>query len=603
VLLATVLGSAVAQLTATVVNVALPAIGREFAAGVTGLQWVVNGYMLALASLILIGGSLGDRYGRRRLFLVGTVWFTVASVVCAIAPTLPLLVGARVLQGIGGALLTPGSLAIIQATFVRADRAQAIGAWAALGGVAAAIGPAVGGWLVQSVSWRAVFLLNVPLAVVAVFAAARHVPESRDTGATGRLDVTGAGLGALGLAGLTYGFIEAGSRGPTSGSVLVALLIGVAALVGFVIAERRRGSPMLPLGIFSSRQFTYANLLTFVVYAALGVLFFLLVVYLQEGLGYSAVAAGVASLPVTAIMLVLSARGGALAERIGPRLPLTFGPLLIACGFGLLSRLGPEGTYATTVLPGLIVLGLGLAGTVAPVTATVLAAADERHSGVASGVNNAVARTASLLSVAVVPALVGLSEQDYADPAAFTDSFRAAMFLVGGLAASGGVLAFFTISNDVLDDDGGAGDDRGSPATEPERHPYHCAVDGPPADAIAAGHDGGWEASAATPQDFSPTVSNPGPTEQPTEHRNPEGHAVDEKDIIGRINQLVEEEDRLRDQGGSLDQDEGKRVDDIEVALDQCWDLLRQRRARKEFDEDPEATHVRDESTVEGYVQ
>lgn len=489
VLLATVLGSAVAQLTATVVSVALPAIGREFQAGVSGLQWAVNGYMLALASLILIGGSLGDRYGRRRVFVIGSVWFAVASVICAMAPSLPLLVAARVLQGIGGALLTPGSLAIIQATFVKTDRAPAIGAWAALGGVAAAIGPAVGGWLVQSVSWRAVFLLNVPLAAVAVFAAARHVPESHDASVTGRLDLSGAGLGALGLAGLTYGFIEAGSRGLSSVPVLVALSVGVAALVAFVVAERRQRSPMLPLGIFSSRQFTYANLLTFVVYAALGVLFFLLVVYLQEGLGYSAVAAGLASLPVTVIMLLLSSRGGELAERIGPRLPLTLGPLLLAAGFGLLSRLGPEGSYATTVLPALIVLGLGLAGTVAPVTATVLAAADERHSGVASGVNNAVARSASLISVAVVPALVGLSEQDYANASAFTDGFRAAMFLIAGLAASGGILAFFTISNDVLEEGEQQETGEASPA-EAKRHPYHCAVDEPPGHLLAAGHGG-----------------------------------------------------------------------------------------------------------------
>ena len=484
VLLATVLGSSVAMLTSTVVTVALPAIGRDLEAGVGGLQWVVNGYMLALASLILFGGSLSDRYGRRRLFIVGTVWFTVASALCVVAPTLLLLVIARILQGIGGALLTPGSLAIIQATFVRADRPRAIGAWSALGGVAAAIGPAVGGYLVESFSWRAVFLLNVPLAVVAVFATIRHVPESRDPTATGRLDVWGAGVGTLGLAALTYGFIAAGDQGASS-SVVLALIVGVVALVAFVPLESRRRSPMLPVDIFSSRQFTSANVLTFLVYGAMGVVFFLLVVFLQEAVGYSAIAAGFAELPVTVLMLLLSARGGELAQRIGPRLPLTVGPLLIAAGFLLLSRLGPDADYLTTVLPGLVLFGLGLVATVAPVTSTVLAAADERHSGVASGVNNAVARTAALIAVAVVPPLVGLTEQDYADPLAFTESFRAAMFLVAGLAGSGGILAFFTISNDVLDEGdaderGAAGTDDGTAIGARSRATYHCAVDGPP---------------------------------------------------------------------------------------------------------------------------
>lgn len=520
VLFATVMGSAVTQLTATVVSVALPSIGRDFDAGVSGLQWIVNGYMLALASLILIGGSLGDRYGRRRLFVIGTAWFTVASGLCAVAPSLELLVGARILQGIGGAMLTPGSLAIIQATFVRSDRAPAIGAWAGLSGISAAIGPAIGGWLVGAVSWRWVFLLNIPLALSALLAALRHVPESRDPGSVGRLDVAGAGLGALGLAGLTWGFIAAGAQG-LSTPVLIAIGIGVVGMVGFVQTERRVRSPMLPLGIFESRQFTYANVLTFLVYAALGILFFLLVVYLQEALGYSPLAAGLASLPITGLMLLLSARGGRLAEQYGPRLPLTFGPLLLAAGFALLARLGPDGSYLTTVLPGLIVIALGLSATVAPVTATVLAAADERHSGVASGVNNAVARTASLIAVAVVPALVGLTEQDYADPVAFTSSFRAAMLLMAGLTALGGVVAYLTISNDVLGDGeaaddapaGGAasGDGRvDTAAAAPDgrggdtgvirlgRPTYHCAVDGPPPQPMIRGADGDGGGAVAT---------------------------------------------------------------------------------------------------------
>jgi EmrB/QacA subfamily drug resistance transporter len=478
VIAATVLGAATTQLTGTVVNVALPALGRDLDAGVAGLQWVVNGYMLSLAALILVGGSLGDRLGRRRIFVVGTVWFTVASVLCALAPTLPLLVAARVLQGVGGALLTPGSLAIIQATFVASDRPRAIGLWSALGGVAAAVGPPIGGWLVEVSTWRAVFLLNVPFAM-AVLLAARRVPESRDPAAPARLDWAGSAAGALALAALTWGFIAAGSRGMDL-AVVTALVAGVAAAVTFVVVERRATSPMLPPGIFSSPQFTWANVLTFMVYAALSVLFFLLVVYLQSALGYRPVVAGLAGLPVTILMFLLSARGGELAQRIGPRVPLTVGPLLIAGGFALLTRLDPQSTYVADVLPGLVVLGLGLSATVAPVTATVLAAVDDAHTGIASGINNAVARTAGLVAVAVVPVLVGLTEQDYADPVAFTESFGMAMWLIAGLAAAGGVVGWLRISDDVL-------------ADRAATHPLSCGVVGPPPIEVPRadlGHDG-----------------------------------------------------------------------------------------------------------------
>ncbi len=466
VLAATVLGAGVTQLTGTVVNVALPAIGDDLGAGVTGLQWIVNGYLLALAALILLGGSLGDRLGRRRMFVIGTIWFALASAACAVAPTLPLLVSARVLQGIGAALLTPGSLAIIQASFVREDRAAAIGAWSALGGVAGAIGPPLGGWLVEAGSWRWVFLLNLPLAV-GVLVAARHVPESRDPDASGPLDVTGAALGAGALAAITWGCIALGSRG-LDATVAAALAVGVAAAIVFVVVERRRPDPMLPPAIFSSATFTWANVLTFLVYGALGVLFFLLVVFLQQAVGYRPVLAGLAGLPITVLLFLLSARGGELAQRIGPRRPLAAGALTIAAGFALLSRLGPGASYVTDILPALVALGLGLCLTVAPVTATVLAAADDAHSGLASGVNNAVARTAGLVAIAVVPAIVGLGEQDYADPEAFTTSFRAAMWLMAGLSTSGAVVAWLRIPDDVLDDD-----------AEPE-HPRSCAVDAPP---------------------------------------------------------------------------------------------------------------------------
>lgn len=472
VLAATVLGSAITQLTGTVVNVALPAIADDLGGGVGGLQWIVNGYLLSLSALILVGGSLGDRFGRRRLFLIGTTWFALASVACAVAPSLPLLVAARVVQGVGAALLTPGSLAIIQASFVPSDRAAAIGTWSALGGVAGALGPPLGGWLVQAGSWRAVFLLNVPLAV-GVLVSSRHVPESRDPHASGHLDLPGAASGALALAAATWGFIALGSRGFT-GPVVGALVVGAVAAVAFVVIEARQPEPMLPPSIFQSATFTWANVLTFLVYAALSVLFFLLVVYLQAALGYGPIQAGLAALPVTVLLFLLASRGGDLAQRIGPRLPLTVGPLLIGGGFALLSRIGPGASYVTVLLPGLVVLGLGLVLTVAPVTATVLAAVDDEHSGLASGVNNAVARTAGLVAIAVIPAVVGLTDADYADPDAFTTSFRAAMWLIAGLSVMGGLLAWWRIPDDVLVPDGGGGG--------PDPHPRSCPVDAPPPD-------------------------------------------------------------------------------------------------------------------------
>ncbi|HVW46698.1 MAG TPA: MFS transporter, partial [Solirubrobacterales bacterium] len=317
----TVAGSGMAFLDGTVVNVALPDIGKDLDASTSALQWILNGYLLTLASLILLGGSLGDRLGRRRIFQLGVALFTLASLGCAAAPTVGLLVVARLVQGIGGALLTPGSLAIIQAGFRPADRARAIGAWSGLGGVATAFGPLLGGWLIAAISWRAIFLINLPIGVFVFWAAGRHVPESSDPSATGRLDLAGAALAAIGLGGTTYALIEAPEG--TSAAVAVTAVIGVAALVGFFAQERRSANPMLPLGVFSSRQFSAANGVTFVVYAALGVVFFLLVSFLQISLGYSPIAAGAATLPVTGLMLVGSAQAGELAQRIGPRIPLT----------------------------------------------------------------------------------------------------------------------------------------------------------------------------------------------------------------------------------------------------------------------------------------
>lgn len=467
VLLSTILASGMAFLDGTVVNVALPALGRDLGADVSGLQWVLNGYMLTLASLILLAGSLGDRLGRRRVFLVGVGWFAAASLLCGLAPNVGTLVAARTLQGIGGALLTPGSLAILDASFARADRPRAIGAWSGLSGVFAAVGPLLGGWLVDVASWRLVFLINLPAAVVVVYVGVRHIPESFDPTAGGRLDVAGAVLGAAGLAGVTYALIEAPGQGVTSPVILAATALGVASMAAFVLVEARRSHPMLPLEIFSSRQFTSANVVTFAMYGALSGVFFLLILQLIVVLGYSETQAGVASAPVTLLMLLLSARAGAVAQRIGPRLPMSAGPLLIAAGILLMLRIAPGATYVSAVLPAVVVFGLGLSLTVAPLTATVLAAADERHAGVASGVNNAVARAAGLLAVAVLPAVAGLSGEDYQDPQVFAAGFRVAMIAAAALAAAAGVAGWLTIRNDVLLDPG-------------QCRETHCAVGGPP---------------------------------------------------------------------------------------------------------------------------
>jgi EmrB/QacA subfamily drug resistance transporter len=472
-LIATVLGSSMTMLDGTVVSVALPAIGRDLDAAIAGLQWTVNGYTLTLAALILLGGSLGDRLGRRRVFLVGTVWFAAASLLCALAPNLLVLVLARALQGVGGALLMPGSLAILEASFRPDDRARAIGAWTGLGGIAGAIGPFVGGGLVETVGWRWVFLLNLPLAVVVVLVALRSVPESSDPEAARRLDVPGAALATLGLAGLTFGLIAWPEQGPGSVAVWGPLAGGALALVLFVFAEARSRHPMLPLEVFSSRLFTATNIVTFAVYAALSGVFFVLVVALQVVAGFSPITAGAALLPVTIIMLFLSARGGALGQRIGPRIPMTVGPLVAAAGVLWMARIGPGESYLRDVVPGTVLLGLGLSLTVAPLTATVLAAVDVRHAGIASGVNNAVARAAGLLAVAAVPLVAGIT------PAVYELAAGRALVACAGLLVVGGVLAWATIRSPS------------APATPVARAPD---VASPPAatTAPAAAPGGGW---------------------------------------------------------------------------------------------------------------
>ena len=469
-----VAGSGMAFLDGTVVNVALPDIGKDFDASTSALQWILNGYLLTLASLILLGGSLGDRFGRRRVFVLGVGVFTASSLLCAIAPSVEFLIAARMLQGVGGALLTPGSLAIIEASFRPTDRARAIGAWSGLGGVATAFGPLLGGWLIGAISWRAIFVINLPIGIFVAWAATEHVPESRDPMAAERIDYQGAILTALGLAGTTYALIEA--SGGASAAVLVAGIGGVLSLVAFFFVERRSPMPMLPLEIFRSRQFSAANAVTFVVYAALGGFFFLLVAFLQISMGYTPIEAGAASLPVTFLMLLFSARSGALAQRIGARLPLTIGPLIIAVGLLMLMLVDPGDSYPTSILPAIVVFGLGLTLVVAPVTATVLAAADARHSGVASGVNNAVARVGGLLAVAVLPLAVGLTGDSFYNPAKMTDGFHMAMMICAVLAATGGVLAWLTISSTVLHAEPEPGGDTPEGALED----HFCAINGTP---------------------------------------------------------------------------------------------------------------------------
>jgi EmrB/QacA subfamily drug resistance transporter len=482
VLAATVGGSGLAMLDSTVVNVALDRLGRDLHAGFATLQWIVNGYTLTLAALILLGGALGDRFGRRRVFVIGVIWFAVASALCGLAPSAPVLVGARLLQGVGGALLTPGSLALIAASFHPDDRSRAIGAWSGLGGLAGAVGPFVGGALVD-VSWRAVFWINVPLAAAVVAITVRHVPESRDPDAVGGIDLTGTVLAVLGLGSITYALTEAGSG--LTPEVIVSGVVGVIALAAFLAVEaraerrqneHRHGSPpLVPLSLFRDRLFSATNVVTLLVYGGLGVFFFMLVLQMQVVAGFSPTVAGSSLLPVTVLMLLLSARAGALADRIGPRPLMTAGPLVAAFGFLLATRVGPGASYLTDVLPATIALGLGLAATVAPLTATVLASADEHHAGIASGINNAVARSAGLFAVAVVPVAAGLGGADYTNASVFNAGFQRSMLIGAALLVAGAVLSAILVRPTRAPAPAGA------PAGKPLRLQdcAHCGVTGP----------------------------------------------------------------------------------------------------------------------------
>jgi EmrB/QacA subfamily drug resistance transporter len=447
-LLAAIVGSSVATIDGTIINVALPAIERDLGGGLPAQQWVSNAYLLTLASLILIGGSLGDIYGERAVFALGVAGFGVFSVLCAVAPTIEVLIAARALQGAAGALLTPSSLAIIVAAFGPRERGAAIGSWTAWGGIAAVVGPLAGGMIVDQVSWRWIFALNVPLvgATLALIFAA--VP--RTTRAAGRrVDVVGALLCVVGLAGLVFALIEQPRYGWLSAAILVPLAAGVAALVGFVSYERRAAQPMLELELFTRRNFSVGNLETLTMYAGLSILFFFLVIFLQQVAGYSALRSGLTTLPVTIVMFVLSRRFGMLADRFGPRFFMGGGPLIAAVGVLLLLRTGRETSFLTDLLPGLLVFSLGLSLTVAPLTAAVLADADEADAGIASAVNNAVARMAGLVGISVIGVVVAstLTGDSFAANDESVRAFHMAVVVCAVLVAAGGAAGIVGITN------------------------------------------------------------------------------------------------------------------------------------------------------------
>lgn len=471
VLAATVLGSSVAFLDATVVNIALPAIDEQLSAGVTGLTWTVNAYNLTLAAFVLIGGSLGDRYGRRRVFIVGVAWFGLTSLACALATNIAVLVVFRALQGIGAALLTPVALAILQATFRSEDRARAIGAWSGLAGITGAVGPLLGGWLVELGSWRWIFLINVPVVLAVLVITRRHVPESRHVSTSGRLDVGGAGLAALALGLLTYALTVWSEQSGFSLPVLVGLGLGGLALAGFLYRERVAANPLLPLDIFRAPRFGATNAATFGVYAALGAVFFWLVLALQVVSGWSPLAAGLSLLPVTILMLLFSPAAGLVGNRFGPRIPMTVGPLVAAVGVALLSRVGPEASVVTDVLVPVTLLGAGLTLTVTPLTATVLGAVEEDRAGLASGVNNAVARTGGLVLVAAMPALTGLGADGFSNPDVLAQAFTTAMLVCAAVLVLAGVGAAVTIRRPTAPP---------GPQPGPTCPPRHCAVDATP---------------------------------------------------------------------------------------------------------------------------
>jgi EmrB/QacA subfamily drug resistance transporter len=447
-LVAAILGSALVSVDGSIVSVALPAIERDLGGGLAAQQWISNAYLLALGSLILIGGSLGDIYGERRIFTIGIAAFGVLSFVCALAPTAGVLIGARAVQGAAAALITPSSLAIIVAAFTAKERGAAIGSWTAWGGIASIVGPLAGGLIVDQLSWRWIFALNIPLVLGTLLLVRAAVPVSLRV-AGRRIDVAGAGLGAAALAGVVFALIEQPHYGWGSPAILVPLVGGLACAVGFVAYERRVTEPMLKLELFSRRNFSIGNLETLSMYAGLGIFFFYLTIYVQQVAGYTALQAGLATVPVTLVMFALSRRFGALADRYGPRIFMGAGPLVAAVGLLPLLRLGQHISYVTELLPGVLVFSLGLTLTVAPLTATVLADADQGDAGIASAVNNAVARIASLIGVSIVGIVVArtLVGDTFAANDESMRAFHEVIAICAALLAAGGVAGAIGIVN------------------------------------------------------------------------------------------------------------------------------------------------------------
>jgi EmrB/QacA subfamily drug resistance transporter len=447
-LVAAILGSAVAGIDASIVNVALPAIEQDLGGGLPAQQWVSNAYLLAMGSLILIGGSLGDIYGERRVFTLGVAAFGVISVVCALAPTMDVLIAARALQGAAGALVTPSSLAIIVAAFTQEQRGAAIGSWTAWGAISSIIGPLVGGWIVDVSTWRLIFALNVPIVIVAVFLILAAVPPSERVSGR-RVDVTGAVLCALGLAGFVYALIEQPRYGWGDPMILVSLIGGIGLFAAFLVHERRTAEPMLPLALFRRRNFAVGNAETLAMYAGLAILFFFLVIFLQQVAGYTAFESGLTTLPVTLVMFALSRRFGGLADRVGPRLFMGAGPFVAAAGILLLLGTGREVAYVTDLLPALLLFSLGLSMTVAPLTATVLADADERDAGIASAVNNAVARVAGLIGISAMGIVVAstLAGDTFGPNQDSVEAFHEVVVMCAALVAAGGVAGALGIVN------------------------------------------------------------------------------------------------------------------------------------------------------------
>ncbi len=438
-LFASILASSLAFVDGSVVNVALPAIGADLQAHASGLQWIVNAYLLPLSALLLLGGAAGDKFGRRRLFLLGIALFAIASALCALAPSLLWLLAGRALQGVASAMLMPNSLALLGAAFAGEARGRAIGSWAAAGAIAGALGPLLGGWLVGSVGWRSIFLINLPLAAGALWLGWRHVTESREE-SRAPLDWLGVATATLALAALTWGLTVLSGGGGLVAQGWAATALGGALLLGFVAIERRRGArAIMPLAMFATASFAGLTLLTFFLYAALGGLFVLLPYLLIELRGYSPVEAGAALLPLPVVLGLASRAMGAVAARIGPRLPLTIGPLIVAAGFALAARIGGDGSYWTSVLPAMLVIAIGMAGAVAPLTTAVMASVDGDHVGTANGFNSAVARTGGLIATALVGGVLAARGE------ALADAFAVAAFVAAGAAAMAGLAALFLL--------------------------------------------------------------------------------------------------------------------------------------------------------------